>query len=224
MTLRLSAALLALSLAGTLSLRAEAPVSAADRAGMITAYSEKWKAADSPEASRKTFEDEVRALSFSDDVRASALMESAMRTWPKDTLALVEAASRLQPVLASIFAATAAGIHPELGDKIIAAASSGVRQSPQYATSGSGKEPVGKQPVGKGVVGKQPVPLDMIDQAIAAAVKAAIANGAVGGWLWTFPGRRPDFVGSPIEVIFRPIKFPTIRPPVTSPSEPNIRP
>jgi len=76
----------------------------------------------------------------------------------------------------------------------------------QPVAEGKASVATGKAPVR---TGKAPIatPED-IDTAIDAAVRAALENGDVGGWLWAFPGMRPEFVGSPLDIFYRPMKFP----------------
>jgi hypothetical protein len=216
-----------ISIAATISLMlstvlpAGTPLAAVRRDTLESELRTSWKSLDSPEQALADFHGRARSLSPSDDVAASALTAAAVRQWPNDFVTRSGELCESQPLLAPIVAATAAGMRPDFAYRIANECKRAVRRSTAFAgspslpaassgkqTAGEGKASVatGKEPVG---TGKAPIaaPED-IDTAIDAAVRAALENGDVGGWLWAFPGMRPEFVGSPLDIFYRPMKFP----------------
>ncbi|MFN5962311.1 MAG: hypothetical protein ACK5CW_12590 [Verrucomicrobiota bacterium] len=216
-----------ISIAATISLMlstvlpAGTPLAAVRRDTLESELRTSWKSLDSPEQVLADFHGRARSLSPSDDVAASALTAAAVRQWPNDFVTRSGELCESQPLLAPIVAATAAGMRPDFAYRIANECKRAVRRSTAFAgnpylpaassgkqTAGEGKASVatGKEPVG---TGKAPIaaPED-IDTAIDAAVRAALENGDVGGWLWAFPGMRPEFVGSPLDIFYRPMKFP----------------
>jgi hypothetical protein len=216
-----------ISIAATISLMlstvlpAGTPLAAVRRDTLESELRTSWKSLDSPEQVLADFHGRARSLSPSDDVAASALTAAAVRQWPNDFVTRSGELCESQPLLAPIVAATAAGMRPDFAYRIANECKRAVRRSTAFAgspylpaassgkqTAGKGKASVatGKEPVG---TGKAPIaaPED-IDTAIDAAVRAALENGDVGGWLWAFPGMRPEFVGSPLDIFYRPMKFP----------------
>jgi hypothetical protein len=212
----------AISLMMATVLPAGTPLAAVRRDTLVSELRTSWESLGDPEQVVSDFNARASALSPSDDVAASALTAAAVREWPNRFLLRVGELCQAQPLLAPIVAATAAGMRPDFAERIANSAKRGVRLSaafgaPSSETEGtaSGKQPVpsgkasvslGKQPVSRG---KEPVvSLGELDKAIDAAVRAGLENGDVGGWLWAFPGMRPEFVGSPLDIFYRPMKFP----------------
>ena len=202
-------------------LTAGTPLAAVRRDTIVSELGTSWKSLDSPEQVLADFHGRARSLSPSDDVAASALTAAAMRQWPNDFVTRAGELCEGQPLLAPIVAATAAGMRPDFAYRIATEAKRAIRRSTAFAgdsdraTASSGKQPVadGKASVATGKApvrtGKAPIAtMEDIDTAIDAAVRAALENGDVGGWLWAFPGMRPEFVGSPLDIFYRPMKFP----------------
>lgn len=202
-------------------LPAGTPLAAVRRDTIVSELSTSWKSLDSPEQVLADFHGRARSLSPSDDVAASALTAAAVRQWPNDFVTRAGELCEGQPLLAPIVAATAAGMRPDFAYRIANEAKRAIRRSTAFAgdsdraTASSGKQPVadGKASVATGKApvrtGKAPIAtMEDIDTAIDAAVRAALENGDVGGWLWAFPGMRPEFVGSPLDIFYRPMKFP----------------
>jgi hypothetical protein len=213
-------AAISMLLAGTLS--AGPPLAAVRRDTLVAELAAAWEGTDAPDKILADFTGRARSLSPSDDVAASALIAAAVREWPNDFVTRVGEVCEAQPLLAPIVAATAAGMRPDFASRITAEAKRAIRRSAAFAErQNDASDPSGKQPVatGKSIVpsGKQPVgrgqepavALAEIDNATDAAVRAALENGDVGGWLWAFPGMRPEFVGSPLDIFYRPMKFPS---------------
>jgi hypothetical protein len=211
----------AVSLMMATMLPAGTPLAAVRRDAVESELRTNWKALDSPEQVLADFHGRAKSLSPSDDVAASALTAAAVRQWPNDFVARVGELCEGQPLLAPIVAATAVGMRPDFAYRITNESKRAIRRSkafsagPDPAAASSGKQAVangkasvatGKETVG---MGKAPIAtLEDIDTAIDAAVRAALENGDVGGWLWAFPGMRPEFVASPLDIFYRPMKFP----------------
>jgi len=226
----------AVSLALISVLAAGVPLAAVRRDTLVSELCAHWKSLDVPDRVHADFLGKARALSPSDDVAASALTAAAVRQWPNNFLLRVRELCQSQPLLAPVVAATAAGLRPDFSHRIAKECKRAVEEAAASADSQAwAADSTGKQPVGNGktsvAIGKQPVKEGMpsglpgrqlgstdrtftgapieIGAAIDAAVRAAAGNGEVGGWLWGFPGVRPEFVGSPLDIIFRPMKFPS---------------